>query len=307
MLPYFRRSEDQERGEDALHGVGGPLAVSDVCEPHPLCEAFIEVGAAGGLSAQRRFQRADPGGRRLFPAHRAATAAAGRPRSAICRQARRRPNLTIETNALASRILFEGRRATGVEYRQGDTTRTAHASARGDPCRRRVQLAATPAALRASVRPQLLRSHGIDVVADMPGVGADLQDHLQVRMQYRCTEPITMNDVINSCRHRIGAGAALRAVQQGPARHRRGLCRRLLPHQPAGRDARRAGAFHHLQRRDSRRGAASVPGLHRLGLPAAAGEPRLRAHQVGRSGGGAGDPAALSIEPARPRHGGGRR
>ena len=63
-------SEHQERGEDELHGVGGPLAVSDVGEPHPLCEAFIEVGAAGRLSAQRRFQRPDPGGRRLFPAHR---------------------------------------------------------------------------------------------------------------------------------------------------------------------------------------------------------------------------------------------
>ena len=128
VLPYFRRAEDQERGEDALHGVGGPLAVSDVCEPHPLCEAFIDVGAAGRLPAQRRLQRADPGGRRLFPAHRDATAAAGRPRSAICRPARRRPNLTVETNALASRILFEGRRAIGVEYRQGDTTRIAHAS-----------------------------------------------------------------------------------------------------------------------------------------------------------------------------------
>ena len=69
VLPYFRRAEHQERGEDALHGVGGPLAVSNVCEPHPLCEAFIEVRAAGGLSAQRRFQRADAGGRRLFPAH----------------------------------------------------------------------------------------------------------------------------------------------------------------------------------------------------------------------------------------------
>ena len=57
VLPYFRRAEDQERGEDALHGVGGPLAVSDVCEPHPLCEAFIDVGAAGRLSAQRRLQR----------------------------------------------------------------------------------------------------------------------------------------------------------------------------------------------------------------------------------------------------------
>ena len=68
VLPYFRRAEDQERGADELHGTGGPLVVSDVCEPHPLCEAFIAAARAGRHPAQRRFQRADAGRRRLFPA-----------------------------------------------------------------------------------------------------------------------------------------------------------------------------------------------------------------------------------------------
>ena len=72
VLPYFKRSEDQARGESALHGVGGPLCVSDATEPHELCDAFIAAAEAGGRSAQRRFQRAGPGRRRLFPDHLAA-------------------------------------------------------------------------------------------------------------------------------------------------------------------------------------------------------------------------------------------
>ena len=67
VLPYFKRSEDQQRGADELHGVGGPLAVSDVSEPHPLCDAFIDACEQAGYPAQRRLQRADAGRRGLFP------------------------------------------------------------------------------------------------------------------------------------------------------------------------------------------------------------------------------------------------
>jgi choline dehydrogenase len=204
VLPYFRRAEDQERGEDALHGVGGPLAVSDVCEPHPLCDAFIESAQQAGFPRNDDFNGPTQEGAGYFQL----TARNGRRCSTAVgylRQARRRPNLAVVTNALASRILFADRRAVGVEYRRGDRTRIAHAS-------REVILAGgafnSPQLLQLSgLGPaELLRPLGIDMIADMPGVGADLQDHLQVRMQYRCTEPITMNDVINSWRHRIGAG-----------------------------------------------------------------------------------------------------
>ena len=71
MLPYFRRAEDQERGADELHGTGGPLAVSNVSEPHPLCEAFIEAAQQAGFPRNDDFNGAEPGRRRLFPAHRA--------------------------------------------------------------------------------------------------------------------------------------------------------------------------------------------------------------------------------------------
>jgi choline dehydrogenase len=204
VLPYFRRAEDQERGEDALHGVGGPLAVSDVSEPHPLCEAFIAATQEAGFPRNDDFNGATQEGAGYFQL----TARRGRRWSTALgylRQARRRPNLTIVSNALASRILFSGRRAIGIEYRQGETTRVAHANAE-------VVVAGgtfnSPQLLQLSgLGPAaLLESFGINVVADMPGVGAELQDHLQVRMQYRCTEPITMNDVIHSWRHRTGAG-----------------------------------------------------------------------------------------------------
>ena len=204
VLPYFRRAEDQQRGEDALHGVGGPLAVSDVCEPHPLCEAFIAAAQQAGFPRNDDFNGPSQEGAGYFQL----TARKGRRCSTAVgylRQARRRANLAIVPRALASRILFEGRRAVGIEYLQDGSKRSALAN-------HEIVIAGgafnSPQLLQLSgLGPaQLLSSLGIPVIADIPGVGADLQDHLQVRMQYRCTEPITMNDVINSWRHRIGAG-----------------------------------------------------------------------------------------------------
>src|SRR5215468_4025180 len=213
VLPYFRRAEDQQRGEDALHGVGGPLAVSDVCEPHPLCEAFIAAAQQAGFPRNDDFNGPAQEGAGYFQL----TARHGRRCSTAVgylRQARRRPNLAVVSNALARRILFSGRRAIGVEYRCGDATRIAHANAE-------VIVAGgafnSPQLLQLSgLGPAaLLESFGINIVADMPGVGADLQDHLQVRMQYRCTEPITMNDVINSWRHRAQAGLRYALFRKG--------------------------------------------------------------------------------------------
>jgi choline dehydrogenase len=213
VLPYFRRSEDQERGADALHGVGGPLSVSNVCEPHPLCDAFIESAQQAGFPRNDDFNGPTQEGAGYFQL----TAKNGRRWSTVMgylRQARGRKNLRIETNALASRILFSGKRAVGVEYRQGETTRVAHATCE-------VILAGgafnSPQLLQLSgLGPAtLLRQHGIDVLADLPGVGADLQDHLQVRIQYRCSEPITMNDVINSWRHSTLAGLRYLMFRKG--------------------------------------------------------------------------------------------
>ena len=204
VLPYFRRSEHQERGADDLHGSGGPLCVSDVSEPHLLCEAFIEASQQAGFPRNDDFNGPDQEGAGYFQL----TARNGRRSSTatgFLKQARRRDNLKIESGALTTRVLFDGRRATGVEYRVGSETRRAQAGGE-------VILSAgainSPQLLQLSgMGPaQLLRAHGIGVVMDHPGVGADLQDHFQVRFQYRCTEPITMNDVINSRRQSLAAG-----------------------------------------------------------------------------------------------------
>src|SRR5262249_56320202 len=108
--------------------VGGLVGVSEGCEPHPLCEAFIAAAQQAGFPRNDDFNGPTQEGAGYFQL----TARRGRRCSTAVgylRQARRRPNLAVVSNALASRILFSGRRAIGVEYRCGDTTRVAYANA----------------------------------------------------------------------------------------------------------------------------------------------------------------------------------
>lgn len=213
VLPYFRRSEDQERGEDELHGVGGPLAVTNVRDPHPLCEAFIEAAQQAGYPRNDDFNGATQEGAGYFQL----TARNGRRCSTAVgylKPARKRHNLVVASEALATRVLFDGKRATGVEYMQGGKRITARAEGE-------VILAGgafnSPQLLQLSgIGPaDLLRQHGIDVIADMQGVGADLQDHFQGRIQYRCTSPITMNDTVNSWSRSIAAGLNYALARKG--------------------------------------------------------------------------------------------
>ena len=114
LLPYFRKSEDQARGGDALHGAGGPLAVSDQSEPHELCDAFIEAAAQAGHPKNADFNGERQEGAGYFQlttrhARRCSTAVG------YLRPAQGRANLHVATGALATRVLFAGTRATGVE------------------------------------------------------------------------------------------------------------------------------------------------------------------------------------------------
>jgi choline dehydrogenase len=213
VLPFFRKAEHQQRGATALHGTGGPLCVSDV-KPHPLCEAFIEAAEQAGFPRNDDFNGPTQEGAGYYQL----TARNGRRCSTArgyLKPARRRPNLVVESGALATQILFEGRRAVGVEYRQDGRLRRARAEAE-------VILSGgafnSPQLLQLSgVGPaELLREHGIDVVADMPGVGSDLQDHFQVRFNYRCTLPITINDMMGSFHRRAGAAMRYALFRDGP-------------------------------------------------------------------------------------------
>ena len=306
VLPYFRRAEDQERGADDLHGVGGPLTVSDVSEPHPLCEAFIEAAQQAGFPRNDDFNGAAPGRRRLFPAD-------GEKRPALVDRGRlsagRRgagPISRSSPTRWRPASCFPGGAPSASNIVQRGTTHTAYADGE-------VILSGgafnSPQLLQLSgLGPaKILRDLGIAVIADMPGVGADLQDHLQIRMQYRCTEPITMNDVINNWRHRYAAGLRYLLSRKGLLTIGAGYAGAFLRTRPelATPDVQ----FHFLIFSADAAGAAlhTVPGLHGLGVPIAAGEPRLRAHQIQRSERAAGDPAALSLSARRLRYYRGRR
>ena len=214
VLPYFKKAENQQRGGDKYHGVGGPLPVSDLGHPDPLSAAFIDAAAETGLPVNPDFNGATQEGAGFFQT----TTQRGRRAStaySYLRPAKSRGNLHVETSALAQRILFEGRRARAVEYRQGGVLRTARA-------RKEILVSGgaynSPQLLQLSgVGPaELLKQHGSDVVLDAPGVGNDLQDHLQVRLVMRCAQRITLNDIINHPVRRILAGARYAAFRKGP-------------------------------------------------------------------------------------------
>ena len=134
VLPYFKKAEDQQRGGDKYHGVGGPLTVSNLGHPDPLSAAFIDAAAETGLPVNSDFNGASQEGAGFFQT----TTKGGRRAStamAYLRPAKNRGNLHVETSALAQRILFDGRRARAVEYRRHGVLRTA--SARGADSRRR--------------------------------------------------------------------------------------------------------------------------------------------------------------------------
>ena len=183
VLPYFKRAEDQERGATEHHGTGGPLAVSDLVESHPLSDAFIAAGQQYGLPHSRDFNGSSQEGIGYFQftarnKWRCSTAVG------YLRPAEKRANLHVVTHAMATRLQCNGRRVVGVHV-QRDGKDEVYG------CHGEVILAAgaikSPHLLLLSgIGPgQHLQAHNIPVVHDLAGVGGDLQDHLQVKLVYR--------------------------------------------------------------------------------------------------------------------------
>jgi choline dehydrogenase-like flavoprotein len=186
VLPYFKRSEDNERGEDAFHGVGGPLAVSDSRSMHPLIDTMLEASVQAGyelipdLNVDRpegvgRFQLTQRGGWRCSTA------------DAYLHPAKERPNLEVRSGAFVQRVVFEGTRAVGVDVVREGIVETVRAE-------REVILAAgayqSPVLLMLSgIGPaEDLALFGIPVRESLP-VGSDLQDHCMVNLNYLTDEP----------------------------------------------------------------------------------------------------------------------
>jgi len=214
VLPYFKKAENQTRGADDYHGIGGPLSVSDWRHADPLSEAFVKAAVEAGIPFNPDFNGATQEGTGFFQT----TTRRGRRASSAfsyLRPAKGRGNLHIETSALAQRLVFEGRRARAVEYRQNGALRTARA-------RKEILVSSgaynSPQLLQLSgIGPAgLLKTHGINVVLDAPGVGNDLQDHLQVRIVMRCAQRVTLNDVVNHPVRKVMAGMQYAALRKGP-------------------------------------------------------------------------------------------
>jgi choline dehydrogenase len=204
VLPYFRKAEDNERGADEFHGVGGPLSVSDLRDRHPLAEAYVEAAVQCGYPRNDDFNGAMQEGAGYYQTTmrngvRSSTA------GGYLKSAQRRANLKVVSNALATRILFNGRRATGIEYLVGNRKGSARANME-------VIVASgafnSPQLLQLSgVGPaSLLRSQGIPVIADVSGVGDDLNDHFSGRIILRCKEAITLNDAVRNWSGKLSHG-----------------------------------------------------------------------------------------------------
>ena len=213
VLPFFKKSEDFDR-HSAYHGRGGPQHVTDISPyAHPICHSFIESAESLGFAATSDFNGGQPDGVGLYQINtrggwRASTA------NAFLHPALKRRTLELKTKALVSRVLFEGRRATGVEYtRRGATHRVK--------ARREVILSGG-----AINSPQLLmlsgignaahlKAKGIQPLVDAPAVGRNLQDHLAVSYFYK-TRTATLNDILSPALGKALAGMRYLFDRGGP-------------------------------------------------------------------------------------------
>ncbi len=194
-LPYFKKSETRLKGGDAYRGNAGPLFVTTASGDNPLYAAFIEAGRQAGypITDDMNGYQQEGLGRMDMTTYRGRRWSAAQ---AYLRPAEKRGNVVVRAGCLVSRIVFQGRRATGVEYIRGRQVETVSAQ-------REVILSAgainSPQTLLTSGigNGDELKKLGLPVVQDLPGVGENLQDHLEVYMQYTCKEPITLYAAVN--------------------------------------------------------------------------------------------------------------
>lgn len=192
-LPYFKKSETWYKGADDYRGGEGPVGTCNGNEMklNPLYQAFIDAGEEAGYPTTEDYNGYRQEG--FGPMHmtvdggvRASTS------NAHLRPALKRSNLTLMKGVLTRKVLLDGKKATGIEYQQGGSIKTATA-------RKEVILSAgsigSPQLLQLSgIGPaQVLKDAGVEVVQDLPGVGENLQDHLEVYFQYHCKQPISLN------------------------------------------------------------------------------------------------------------------
>ena len=214
VLPLFKRSEDYWRGADAMHGAGGEWRVEQQRLRWDILDRFAESAQQAGVHATQDFNRGDNAGVGKFEVNQR-KGLRWNATKAFLQPAVNRPNLKIVTGALIDRLVLEGRQARGVEFLLA-----------GERCRATARietvLAAgsigSPAILqRSGIGPvDLLKAQGIPLVQDVPGVGANLQDHLQLRMIFRVQGIKTLNHQANSLWGKAMMGMEYLFLRRGP-------------------------------------------------------------------------------------------
>ena len=213
VLPYFKKSEDQSRGENKYHGTGGPLKVSDLRLRRSIADHFIAGASECQIPLNDDYNGAQQEGIGYFQqtAHNGFRCSSAK---AFLKPARKRSNLRIITNAQTHRVLVKDRQAFGIEYEHNGVINKALAG-------REVVLSAgaigSPQILQCSGIGEgaHLQSLGIEVLHDLHGVGKNLQDHLQIRAVYKTSEQ-TLNDELNSVLKRIKVGIQYGLFRTGP-------------------------------------------------------------------------------------------
>ena len=213
VLPFFRKAEDQERGEDEFHGVGGPLQVSDQRFRSEIIDAVIQAAVQAGIPRNDDFNGAAQEGVGYYQG----TIGSGRRWSAATaylKPARNRKNLVVKSEAHATRLLIEDRRAVGIEFRTPRGLQRAR-------CRREIVVSGgvygSPQLLMLSgIGPAAhLRQMGIDVNRDLP-VGANLHDHFNSFVAWKAKKAITLNELARSPVQKLKAGVQYALGRQGP-------------------------------------------------------------------------------------------
>ncbi len=213
VLPYFKKSEDNQRGADAYHGVGGPQKVSDLRLRRPIATYFIQAATEIGIPLNQDFNGIAQEGVGYFQQ----TASRGLRWSTAkgyLKPVRHRRNLTVYTHAQVTRLLLDGRSVTGLEYSQDNRIHSVSAAAE-------VILSAgsinTPQLLQISGigDPDMLVAAGVESVHRLPGVGRNLQDHLQIRLVFKTSER-TLNDELNSPWKKLRVGLQYIFSRTGP-------------------------------------------------------------------------------------------
>ncbi|HLY87830.1 MAG TPA: GMC family oxidoreductase N-terminal domain-containing protein, partial [Acetobacteraceae bacterium] len=214
VLPFFKKAENQTRGASEFHGVGGPLNVSDQPAHFELADAVIQACEQAGIPRNPDFNGAIQEGCGYYQ-----TTTSNKRRwssaKAYLHSAKGRPNLIIQTDAHATRVLIENNRAVGVEFHTAQGRHTARAT--GEIVVSGGAYGSPQLLLLSGLGPaQHLQDMGITVVRDMPAVGSNLHDHFNSYVAWRCTRAITLNDLDRSPLRKAVAGVRYALFRSGP-------------------------------------------------------------------------------------------